>query len=115
MDWKKIDHIDQVNQIIAESTNRPVMIFKHSTSCSISAVSLSRLERCWDADMSSLSTYYLDLLSYRDISNEIAKTFDVMHQSPQVLVIRDGKCIHESSHFGISCSEIKQSLPELGA
>ncbi len=85
------------------------MIFKHSTTCSISATAKSRLERQWaDVGLGQVTPYYLDLLSYRPISNKIAEEFSVRHESPQLLVIKDGECQYHGSHLGINLQEVKK-------
>lgn len=87
------------------------MIFKHSTSCSISSTAKSRLERQWgDAGIEHVKAYYLDLLRYRPVSNEIADVFHVQHQSPQLLLIQDGMCTYDASHLSISMDAVRKSL-----
>jgi bacillithiol system protein YtxJ len=72
------------------------------------------LERSWkEEDMKELKPYYLDLLSYRPISNGVAELFGVFHQSPQALIIHKGKCVYNSSHFEISYPDIKSQLETL--
>jgi bacillithiol system protein YtxJ len=111
MNWNRLDNIDAVNKIIEESQENPVVIFKHSTSCSISAMALSRLERNWNEnEMGQVKAYYLDLISYRDVSNAIAEKFGVMHQSPQVLLIKNGECVYDDSHMGISYQNLKSGI-----
>ena len=108
MNWNQLNENNLLNTIKEESSNGPVLIFKHSTRCSISSMALNRLERSWqEDDMSNIKPYYLDLISYRDISNEIATEFDVPHQSPQVIVIKDGKAIYDNSHMGINYDDLK--------
>lgn len=82
----------------------PVVIFKHSTRCSISSMAKNRMER--DNEPEGIAFYYLDLIRYRGLSNKIAEVFGVYHESPQVLVIRDGKCVYDESHGSISMDEI---------
>lgn len=95
----------------AESKNQPVLIFKHSTTCSISRSALARLERNWnEAEMTSVKPYYLDLLSYRNISNKIAGMFDVEHQSPQVIMLKAGGVVFHKSHFEINITGIRQAM-----
>jgi len=107
MNWNHISTIADLEKIDSESQMHPVLILKHSTTCSISAMALSRLERKWQSeDSEKLKPFYLDLLQHRDISNEIEKRYGVQHQSPQVLIIRSGKCVYNSSHMEISYSEI---------
>ena len=88
-----------------------MVIFKHSTSCTISATAKNRLERQWDgAGLEEVTPYYLDLLAYRPISNLVAQTFDVEHQSPQLLLIKDGVCQYDASHLGINLNELKKNI-----
>src|SRR5688572_27707363 len=110
MNWITLTSPDQLEALRAESKNQPVIIFKHSTRCSISQTALNRLERNWKADeMASVKTYYLDLLSYREISNQIAEQLEVEHQSPQVIVLKNGAAIYDRSHFDIDFSSIKNA------
>ena len=104
MHWIHLTDDEQLKQIISKSQIRPQVIFKHSTRCSISAVALQRLQKV--SQPSDIDFYFLDLLSYRNLSNKIADIFKVPHESPQVLVIRDGNCVYEESHMGISMNEI---------
>ncbi|GAB3916964.1 bacillithiol system redox-active protein YtxJ [Larkinella terrae] len=109
MNWNKLQDNAQLAQIKQESAEQPVLIFKHSTRCSISSTALSRLERNW-SDSVGIKPYYLDLISYRSVSGEVAETFGVDHQSPQVLLIQNGECIYDASHFEISFDELKQQV-----
>ena len=84
------------------------MIFKHSTRCSISAVAMQRLKR--GMVPGEFDFYYLDLISYRSLSNQVADQFDVTHESPQILVIRNGECVYDESHMSISADEIIENL-----
>ncbi|MFC6996268.1 bacillithiol system redox-active protein YtxJ [Rufibacter roseus] len=109
MQWHSLNSTDQLEQIREESKERPIIIFKHSTSCSISATAKSRLERQWaDAGLDQVKAYYLDLLSFRPVSNEIANVFGVRHESPQLLLIKDGQCQYNASHLGINLQEVKK-------
>lgn len=108
MNWLPLTSIDQLNEIEQMSQSSPIAIFKHSTSCSISAMAKMRLETSWDLE--GLSCYYLDLITYRSISNAIAEQFDVHHESPQLILIQNGECIYDASHFDISVDELKETL-----
>jgi bacillithiol system protein YtxJ len=111
MKWNPLNQLAVLEDIKELSKTQKVLIFKHSTSCSISSMALSRLERAWsDAEMASLKPYYLDLLKYREISNKVAQEFGVQHESPQVLIIENGKCIYDSSHNTINYQEIKKVM-----
>jgi bacillithiol system protein YtxJ len=116
MNWIALKSPDQLDALRAESKNQPVIIFKHSTRCSISQTTLSRLERNWkEEEMTTVKSYYLDLLSFRDISNRIAELFDVEHQSPQVIVLKDGEAVFNKSHFDIDFTGIKNATTSASA
>lgn len=97
---------DQLELIREESKSKPVLIFKHSARCSISRVALDRLERRWSVDADRIKPYFLDLLTYREMSNRVASQFNVEHESPQILLIRNGSAILDRSHFDIEIGEI---------
>lgn len=116
MNWNPLTSIDQLEEINTLSQTQPVVIFKHSTRCSISAASLSRLERKWDLQKAGdVKTYFLDLIAYREVSNKIAELYGVDHQSPQVLIIQNGKSVYDNSHFGISFDEIVENIKPVSA
>jgi bacillithiol system protein YtxJ len=111
MKWNELTALDQLQEIRQESTERPVLIFKHSHRCNISRASLDRLERSWnDQEMAHVKPYFLDLLSYREISNQLAEQFNVEHESPQILVIANGKSVLDLSHFAIEYDQIKSAV-----
>lgn len=111
MNWQTLNSVEQLREVLEESKNEPVVIFKHSTSCSISSMAKSRLERQWDDNgLSNIKTYYLDLLSYRPISNEIAELLQVRHESPQLLLVQDGMCTYHASHLGINVDALKKKV-----
>ena len=104
MNWIALQTEKQLDEIRQRSVNRPQVIFKHSTRCSTSSLVKHRLERA--PQPGDVDFYYLDLLNYRPISNKIAESFRIDHESPQVLIIRNGECIYDESHLGISMDEI---------
>ena len=106
MNWKIISDENQLEEIRQKSFERPQVIFKHSTRCSISSVAKSRLDR--SSDPEGMDFYYLDLIRYRSISNRISELFDVHHESPQILLIKNGECTYDESHLSISIDEVKQ-------
>lgn len=109
MNWNKLEQIEQLVDIDVQSHQAPVLVFKHSTRCSISSAALARIERSWnEAEMSEVQAYYLDLIAHRTTSNAVADHYEVEHQSPQVLVIKKGECIYNESHMGIDYDELKQ-------
>ena len=108
MNWINLQSEDQLQEIISNSDSKPQVIFKHSTRCSISSMAKNRLDKKDNPD--GMDFYYLDLIRHRNISNKIAADFNVTHQSPQVLVINQGKCIYDESHSGIMMDDIVASV-----
>lgn len=108
--WKSLTSEDQLDEIVARSHEKPVLIYKHSTRCGVSAMAKGQLEQEWIFSEDEIEPYFLDLIRYRAVSNEIARRFQVTHQSPQVLLIQKGECIYHQSHMGISAAEMKKKL-----
>lgn len=104
MDWINLVSPDQIEVIKQESQTSPVLIFKHSTTCSISAMAYHRLQRA--SKNFKIKIYYLDLRAYREVSNLVASVFDVTHESPQVLLIDKGIAVYDRSHSDINPSDI---------
>ena len=104
MEWIHLTDEQQLNDLIEKSREKPQVIFKHSTRCSISSVAFQRLQKAKQPQ--DIDFYYLDLIAYRSLSNKVAQLFSVHHESPQVLVIKDGECVYDESHLGISMNDI---------
>lgn len=101
IDITTLEHLDQLDQA---SFNQPQIIYKHSTTCGLCDI-------IWDiVKVSDFELNYLDLLTYRLISNEIERRYNILHESPQVLIIKDGKCVYNASHRGIKNEEIQKQL-----
>ncbi|HAD34837.1 MAG TPA: bacillithiol system redox-active protein YtxJ [Chitinophagaceae bacterium] len=111
MQWIDLNDSLQFKQILEESQLNPILIFKHSTRCSISHMAKARLERT--ESPLGLPFYYLDLLRYREISNQISDTLQVAHESPQVLLIHHADCVYDESHSGIDMQEIHTQFIQL--
>jgi bacillithiol system protein YtxJ len=106
MDWISLTSPDQLADIKEKSKNKPQLIFKHSTRCSISSMAKNRLER--ETPPEYIDFYYLDLISYRELSTKIAEEFSVFHESPQIILIKNGECSYDESHSGINMNDIKE-------
>lgn len=104
MNWIPLTTEEQLTEIVEKSSSIPQVIFKHSTRCGTSSMVLSRLERT-DTPV-GIDFYFLDLIKYRNISNLITEQFSVYHESPQLLLIRNGECVYDESHMGISMDEL---------
>lgn len=110
LDWNELTDLKQLDAIASESSQIPAIIFKHSTRCGISRMSLKTFESEYAIAQDKAKPYFLDLLNYREISNEIANKFGVYHESPQVILIKDGKAIYNESHGSISAIELAAKL-----
>ena len=110
MNWKDLTSIEELNSAILASNDVLVVLFKHSTRCSISRMALKMLEMGWEESFSDVDAYYLDLLNHRDVSNSIAEKLEIEHQSPQMLVLKDGKVLSVTNHSDISIDEVKKHL-----
>ena len=108
MNWIELKSSNQIKEIIEKSKAKPQVIFKHSTRCSISAMAKGRLER--SLAPGNADFYFLDLINYRNISNQVSSEFDVSHESPQILIIRNGECVYDESHGSITMDEIKEQV-----
>jgi bacillithiol system protein YtxJ len=108
--WHVLAKMDQLDEIVEESKSKPVAIFKHSTRCGISRGVLKLFEKNYNLTDNQLKLYFLDLLQNRDISNEIAARFKVQHESPQIIVIKNGAVVHHDSHHSIESSHLERYI-----
>lgn len=106
--WIDLSQLSQIDEIKAAEGYS--LIFKHSTRCSISMMAKRSFERDWDVIPTDVDCYFLDLISQRDISAYIAEVFQVHHESPQLLLIKNGDCILDSSHGHISADEVLEVM-----
>ena len=100
--WISLNDIQQLNHIDEKSITKTQVVFKHSTRCGISRMVMNQFVNAYSLNEKDLDLYYLDLLSFRDVSNEVGYKFQVMHQSPQVLVIKNGVVVAHASHGAIN-------------
>jgi len=102
--WINLTNEEQLEEIKQKSNERPQLIFKHSTRCAISSVAKNRLDK--SSRPNGMDFYFLDLIKHRNISNKISREFNVYHESPQVLIIKNGESIYDESHSAIDMQEI---------
>jgi bacillithiol system protein YtxJ len=109
MTWNELTDLGQLDEIITLSKDKPVAIFKHSTRCSVSRMALKQFENEFDFS-DKVTAYFLDLIAYRDVSNEIVNRFGVQHQSPQLILIKGGKAVYSATHSDIDAVELKKKI-----
>ena len=108
LNWNLLSEMSQIDNIIEKSNVKPQVLFKHSTRCGISSGVLRRFEKEFDTSI-NMELYFLDLLRYRNISNEIADRFNIVHQSPQLIVIKNGVVVAHDSHYDLMNLDLKNS------
>jgi len=114
-DWKEVNALEQLDEILDVSHARPVVIFKHSVRCGISAMAKYQLEADWTFSSTEMEMYYLDIIHHRNISNEVRDRLGVVHHSPQIIVVFQGKAIYNTSHHMISTEVIRDAISSLTA
>ena len=110
INWLHLINIDQIKQIRSLSKSETVFILKHSTRCGISKMVIKRFENMFDESMSNVKVYYLDLLNYRDVSDKVGVTFNVIHQSPQLLIIKNEVSVFNASHQDITSIKLQDYI-----
>ena len=115
MYWNQLTTLSQLSDLLSISETQPVLIFKHSTRCSISSSALDRIERKWNdaSDTAVVQPWYLDLIAYREISNQIAVDYQVEHQSPQVLLIHNRNCVYSATHYDINYADVMDEVEKI--
>jgi len=108
--WIFLTSESQLEEIERKSFEKPQVVFKHSTRCSISSVSMNKFVKNYNIPSADADLYYLDLLNYRSVSDEVGIKFQVIHQSPQVLVIKNGETVYDASHYSIQTDKILELI-----
>jgi len=109
-DWIHLSETEQLNGLVSESSSIPVIIYKHSSRCGLSAMTENKLEEGWALLQPKVKLYFLDLIRYREVSNSVAERFNVRHQSPQILIIKNGICVYNSNHYEINVETILKNI-----
>jgi len=108
--WTRLTTVEQLDEIVKVSKTTPVAIFKHSTRCGISRMVLRNFEGTYDIEPNKMKLYFLDLIAFRNVSDEVGFKFQVMHQSPQLIVIKNGTTVAHASHHGIRAEELQNFI-----
>ncbi len=108
--WHVLSKMEDLDEAVEQSNSKPVVIFKHSTTCGISKMVLRQFEKDYNYDADKIELYFLDLKQNRNISNEIESRFSVRHESPQLLVVKNGTIVHHDSHQGIDAAHLAKFL-----
>tara|TARA_B110000858_G_scaffold34338_1_gene38327 strand:- start:2051 stop:2446 length:396 start_codon:yes stop_codon:yes gene_type:complete len=110
VNWIPLNSLEQIKTIKELSKSETIFVFKHSTRCGISSMVIKRFENLFDSSMNNIKVYYLDLLNFRAISDEVGYSFQAQHQSPQLLIIRNEVAVLNVSHYDITTVNIQKYL-----
>lgn len=110
VNWIPLNSLEQIKTIKELSKSETIFVFKHSTRCGISGMVIKRFENLFDSSMNNIKVYYLDLLNFRAISDEVGYSFQAQHQSPQLLIIRNEVAVLNVSHYDITTVNIQKYL-----
>lgn len=102
LSWTPLISLEEINTIKEISINQSILIFKHSTRCGISRMVIKQFESLFNEENKQLKVYYLDLLNFREVSSKLSEVFQVIHQSPQLLVVKNGISVYDESHYEIT-------------
>ena len=109
-EWSVLDSEETLDGILNDKSDKPIILFKHSTRCGISNSVKKQLEKDWHYKVDECKFYYLDLLLHRDLSNKISESIVIQHESPQVILLRNGKVLHHASHSNIDIDRIDKAM-----
>ena len=110
LNWMPLMELSQLHIIEKQSHIKTQVIFKYSTRCGISRMVMNEFESCFEFENDTCDLYFLDLIRYREVSNQVSKFFNVVHESPQILVIKDGKMVAHNSHGAINDMDLNQFI-----
>lgn len=108
--WIPLNDLQQLEFIEEKSKTKTQVIFKHSTRCGISRMVMNQFVAMYNLTEKDLDLYYLDLLNYREISNEVGVKFMIMHESPQLIVVRNGSVVNHASHGAINAINLEDYI-----
>ena len=108
--WVEITSTNQLNDLLHNIGEKPVLLFKHSTRCSISSMALNGFERNWTSGKELCDIYFIDLLKHRDVSDLVAELTGIHHQSPQAIVIKGKEIVYDATHSAIDARSIESVL-----
>ena len=108
--WIPLNNLSQIKSILIKSNTKPQIIFKHSGRCGVSRMVINQFIDSYTYSENEFDLYYLDILNFKQLSNEIGYTFQVFHQSPQLIIIKNGMAKAHSSHSAINSIELEKFL-----
>jgi bacillithiol system protein YtxJ len=103
--------VGELDAVLGESHRRPVLLFKHSYTCGVSAEALDELRLHIDeATSASIQYAMVTVQTHRDVSNAVSQRLGVRHETPQAILVRDGRVVWTASHFRVNAAELQKAL-----
>ena len=114
-DLTHLEHVDELDRLLSESHTRPLLVFKHSYTCGISAEAIDELIEHLNDELHTTTEIdpryaMVTVQTHRDVSNAISKKLGVRHETPQALLIRNGKVVWAASHFRVTADAVRKAL-----
>ena len=106
----QLTHTEQLEGLLADSHERPVLLFKHSRSCGVSAEALDELVSHLNDEIGGARYAMVTVQTHRDVSNAVAARLGVRHHTPQAILVRDGRVVWSASHFRVTAEELRRAL-----
>jgi bacillithiol system protein YtxJ len=105
-----LTHVDELEQVLAQSEEQPVLLFKHSYSCGVSAEALDELIEHLNERKDHVPVAMVTVQTHRDISNAVAARLGIRHETPQALLIRDRRVVWSASHFRVTSHSVRKAI-----
>lgn len=105
--WLDVTELSQLKAVKEKSGTKTQIIFKHSIRCGISRMVMNQFVEDFNFDNGEVDLYYIDVINHRDVSNAVANIFDLVHESPQLLVVKNGLVVAHESHGSINSMDLK--------
>ena len=109
-DLTTLRRIDELDELLTRSENQPLLLFKHSYTCGISAEALDALVDHLNSGRGDATYAMVTVQTHREVSNAVAAKLGVRHETPQALLVRDGKVVWAASHFRVTADAVKAAL-----
>ena len=105
-----ISGIDELERMLAESRTRPLLLFKHSYTCGVSAEALDEVYAHIEEQARGVRYAMVTVQTHRDVSNAIAERLGIRHETPQAILVRNGRAVWNASHFRVTASEVDRAI-----
>jgi bacillithiol system protein YtxJ len=102
--------IEDLDRLLAQTSERPLLLFKHSVTCGTSAEALDELIDHLNEDRLDARYAIVTVQSHRELSNAVSARLGIRHETPQALLIRNGRVIWSASHFRVTAAAVQSAI-----